>query len=277
MQLVQLQQAQQRFKEQGLGIAAISYDSPTILKEFAERQKITFPLLADPTSEIIRKYHVLNSEARGMTMGMAHPGFFVVDSRGRMTEVFFEAAYTDRYTANNLVGKLFPELAEQVERSVEAPHISLKLEQSDGVVVPGSRLSLVAEISLVPGLHVYAPGAKGYKPIELSLDSASEIKSAGAVYPEAKILLLPAINERVPVFEGKFRITQDVTITADRSFVGALGQGKTISVKGVFKYQACDEKICYLPDTVPVTWDIRVVPLDLKRPPEAIQHRENRG
>src|SRR5271166_5747296 len=102
MQLVQLQQAQQRFKEQVLGIAAISYDSPTILKEFSERQEITFPLLADPTSEIIRKYHVLNSEAKGMTMGMADPGFFVVDSRGRITEVFFEAAYTDRYTANNL-------------------------------------------------------------------------------------------------------------------------------------------------------------------------------
>ena len=64
MQLVQLQQAQQRFKDQGIGLAAISYDSQAILKDFAERQHITFPLLADPQSEIIRKYGVLNVEAK---------------------------------------------------------------------------------------------------------------------------------------------------------------------------------------------------------------------
>ena len=31
-------------------------------------------------------------------------------------------------------------------------------------------------------------------------------------YPQAKVLYLPAIKERVPVFEGKFRLTQDVTV-----------------------------------------------------------------
>jgi hypothetical protein len=273
MQLVQLQQAHQKFKDRGIGIAAISYDSPAILSEFAQRQQITFPLLADPTSNIIRNFHVLNMDAKGMTAGMAHPGFFYLDVTGHIKEKFFEAAYTDRDTPNNVIAKLFPELTEQVERNVDAPHISLKLQQTDQVGIPGSRMSLIAEIRLAANLHVYAPGVTGYKPIELRLDLPPEIKAEPAVYPTPKILFLPAIHERVPVFEGRFRIEQDVTVKSDRPSLASLGPGKSISIRGELKYQACDEKICYLPTSVPVSWELHVVPLDLKRSPEAIQHR----
>ena len=236
MQLVELQQAEQRFKDQGIGLAAISYDSEAILKDFANRLSITFPLLADPQSEIIRKYGVLNSEAKGMQQGMALPGFFYIDSKGRIKEKFFETAYADRYTANNVIAKLFPELTEQLTRKVEAAHIGLTLQQSDQVAVPGSHLVLIAEVSLVKDLHVYAPGAKGYIPIELKLEPAQEMKFDQPAYPQSKILFLKAIKERVPVFDGKFRITQDVTISTDRTFIKSLAPGKTVTVKGGLKY-----------------------------------------
>jgi peroxiredoxin len=273
MQLVELQQAQQRFKDQGIGLAAISYDSEAILKDFADRLHITFPLLADPQSEIIRKYGLLNPEAKGMQQGMAFPGYFYVDSSGRIKEKFFETAYTDRYTANNVIAKLFPELTEQLARKVEAAHIGVTLQQSDQITVPGSHVALIAEVSLGQDLHVYAPGVKGYIPIELKLEPAEEMKFDQSTYPQSKILFLEAIKERVPVFEGNFRITQDVTISADRTFIKSLAQGKTVTVKGNLKYQACDKRTCYMPATVPVSWEIQILPLDLKRSPEAIQHR----
>jgi peroxiredoxin len=53
---VQLQNAEQRFENNGIKIAAISYDSPAILKDFAERHKIEFPLLGDPDSKIIASF-----------------------------------------------------------------------------------------------------------------------------------------------------------------------------------------------------------------------------
>lgn len=273
MQLVQLQQAQQRFKDQGIGLAAISYDSQAILKEFAQRQHISFPLLADPQSEIIRKYGVLNPEAKGMQQGMAFPGFFYLDASGKIKEKFFETAYTDRYTANNVIAKLFPELTEQVGRKVDAPHIALSLEQSDQVAVPGSRVTLKAEVALAKDLHVYAPGVKGYIPIELKLEPPPEVKLDQAYYPQSKVLFLRAIKEQVPVFEGRFRISQDVTIRADRAFIKSLGQGKAISIKGDLKYQACDKATCYMPASVPVNWEVQVIPLDFQRSTDAIQHR----
>ena len=273
MQLVQLQQAQQRFKDHGIGLAAISYDSQAILKEFAQRQHISFPLLADPQSEIIRKYGVLNPEAKGMQQGMAFPGFFYLDANGKIKEKFFETAYTDRYTANNVIAKLFPELTEQVGRKVDAPHIALSLEQSDQIAVPGSRVTLKAEVALGKDLHVYAPGVKGYIPIELKLEPPPEVKLDQAYYPQSKVLFLRAIKEQVPVFEGRFRISQDVTISADRAFIKSLGQGKTISIKGDLKYQACDKSTCYMPASVPVNWEVQVIPLDFQRSTDAIQHR----
>ncbi len=58
----------------------MSYDSVEILKYFAGRRKIDFPLLADPDSKAIQAYHVLNPEAIGQYKGMARPGYFFIDT-----------------------------------------------------------------------------------------------------------------------------------------------------------------------------------------------------
>ena len=192
---MQLQNAKQRFESQGLKLAAISYDSPAILKDFAERHKIEFPLLADPNSEVIRSFNLLNAEAKGMTKGMAYPGFFYIDSSGVILEKYFEAKYTNRFTANNVIEKLFPELTEEVSQTVEAPHLQLGLSQSDRTVVAGSRVTLTAEIELPPDVHVYSPGVRGYKPIQLILHASSGIEPAPVVYPSPKSLYLAACGE----------------------------------------------------------------------------------
>jgi len=271
---VQLEQARVRFEKQGIKLAAISYDSPAILKDFAERHKIEFPLLADPDSRIIRTFNVLNADAGGMTKGMSHPGFFYIDKDGVIRDKFFEVNYPDRFTPNNVIAKIFPELAEEVGQNIAAPHLQLSLSQSDTRVAPGSRVSLIAEVELPPHVHVYSPGVTGYKPIELGVNASPEVELTSLAYPNAKILYLEAIKEHVPVFEGRFRIVQDVTVAHSPDFIHSLGAGKTIAVTGELKYQACDKTTCYLPTSVPVKWDLQVLPLDRQRSPEAIQHKQ---
>jgi AhpC/TSA family/Disulphide bond corrector protein DsbC len=273
---VQLQNAKQRFEAQGIKLAAVSYDSPAILKDFADRHKIEFPLLADPDSKIIRNFDVLNAEAKGMTKGMAHPGFFYIDPEGVIRDKYFEVKYTDRFTPNNVIGKLFPELAEEVSQNVEAPHLRLTLAQSDRTVAPGSRVTLTVEIELPPSVHVYSPGVTGYKPIQLVLHPTGGIESAPVNYPSSKILYLEAIKEQVPVFEGKFRITQDVTLPFSKAGDGVravFSRGKRVSIAGELQYQACDKTTCYPPTSVPVKWELKVQPLDLHRSPGNIQHK----
>jgi len=273
---VQLQSARDRFEAQGLKLAAISYDSEAILKDFAGRHRIDFPLLADPHSEIIRSFGVLNREAKGMTAGMAYPGFFYLDANGIIREKYFIPKYTDRLTADNVISKLFPELSAEVAQNAKAPHLDLVLAQSDRSVIPGGRVSLIAEIELPPDVHVYSPGVQGYKPIQLTLSPLPGVEFQTVVYPSSKTLYLEAIRENVPVFEGKFRITQDLTVTPSKISDGlrsVFSNERTISVTGDLKYQACDRAVCYLPTSVPVKWELRILPLDLKRSPSSIQHK----
>src|ERR1700739_5078466 len=150
-----------RFEKQGIKFAAISYDSPEILKFFGDRYKITYSMLGDPDSKVIREYAVLNEEARGMQKGFARPGYYFIDANGVIREKFFEAKYRERLTGNSIIAKLFPELGQEVTDTVDAPHLQLALEQSDRTGVPGTRITVYAEVQLPPDVHVYAPGTQG--------------------------------------------------------------------------------------------------------------------
>ena len=57
---MELQEKKAEFEKNGLKVASVSYDSVEILKSFADRVGITFPMLANPDSKIIRDFGILN-------------------------------------------------------------------------------------------------------------------------------------------------------------------------------------------------------------------------
>jgi hypothetical protein len=231
-------------------------------------------MLADPGSKTIRAYGVFNAEATGMQKGFARPGYFFIDPSGIIREKFFEAKYRERLSGNSVLSKLFPELGQEVTETVEAPHLQLVLEQSDPTGVPGTRITLIAEVRLPSDVHVYAPGAQGYKPIKLVIDPVQALEFKPAIYPASKTLYLPAIKEKVPVFEGTFRISQDVKVDSGSAFWGSLGKdGQLFVITGKLEYQACDKTICYVPTSVPVKWQLQVFPLNRTRAPVDIRHK----
>jgi hypothetical protein len=275
-----LQQARQRFEERGIGLVGVSYDSQAILNDFSARQSIIYPLLADPKSVLIERFGVLNSTATGLTKGMAYPGFIYIGPDRRVRETFFEKQYAARYTANSILAKILPELAEFDLRTLSAEHLNLRLGQSDVVVGPGSRVTLTLDITLPPKMHVYAPSAHGYKPISLVLEKIPEINLRPPQYPESKVLYLPAIHEDAPVFEGKFKIVQDVLISYSEDFrksVQAMPSGTTrpLRLKGTLFYQACDDAVCYMPEKLLLSWDLSVARLDTVRARKGIRHAGN--
>lgn len=257
-------------------MVGISYDSQAILKFFSDQHGISFPLLADPKSEVIRRFGVPNPRGVGFSKGMAIPGFFYVGADGRIKETFFEVNDFARYTANNVIAKLFPELIGADERNIPALHLDLKLTQSDTEVVPGSRVTLAAIVSLPRHVHVYALGARGYKPVQLELEPTPDAFLHAVHYPRSKVMLLPAIHEKAPVFEGTFGITEDVTVAYTRAFIERVmkgpASGTVLTLTGKLFYQACDTRICYPPDAVPVSWHLTVKPLGHSRAPEGIRH-----
>ena len=63
---MELQDRLQQLSDQGIGVAAISYDSEEVLADFAQRRGITFPLLSDDDSEVITEFGILNTVAYEM-------------------------------------------------------------------------------------------------------------------------------------------------------------------------------------------------------------------
>ncbi|MBI4459464.1 MAG: hypothetical protein HY648_05335 [Acidobacteria bacterium] len=74
-------------------------------------------------------------------------------------------------------------------------------------------------------------------------------------------------------FQGKFRVTQDVTAAPGNVLQPIIASNGGLKITGKLRYQTCDDKICYLPETVPLVWTLKVEPLDRERAPEPIQHK----
>jgi DsbC/DsbD-like thiol-disulfide interchange protein len=115
----------------------------------------------------------------------------------------------------------------------------------------GAKLSLFVDVQPKPGLHVYAPGSgEFYIPITVKLNPQVQLKAGKVVYPKSETMIFA--DEKVAVFEKAFRLAQDVTL--DKS----LKPGATVMVAGTVNYQACDDKVCYPPESAPVSWTVTV-------------------
>jgi hypothetical protein len=271
-----LQGAQARFRERGIALAALSYDNVATLRDFAERYHIEYPLLADAGSEVIRRFHMLdrdNSENNIPDYGaknVAYPGWFFVDAAGIVKERFIDPFWGERYTANNVIGRLFPELLENSAPALRAPHLDAVTSISDSSASPGSRVTLTVEIKLPERMHLYALDAKGYRPVTLVLNDNQNFETRPAVYPPAETLRLEAIQESAPVYQGTFRISQDIVVSFKRALALILpqdrSQSRSIDISGSLRYQACDDKTCYRAEELPLHWSLAVHRNDQQRP-----------
>ena len=73
------------------------------------------------------------------------------------------------------------------------------------------------------------------------------------------------LNEHVQVYQRPFRIVQDVAIDASPQGRTALKDMTALTIKGVLNYQACDDKVCFAPQAVPLTWTVTLQQLDRER------------
>jgi thioredoxin-dependent peroxiredoxin len=99
---VQLQRDIKAIKAAGIRVVAISYDSPKLLKKFAREQKVSFPLLSDPKSQVIKTYGVLNENAKGRQEGIPFPGTFLVGTDGKV-KAFLPGTTRRRHTTKELI------------------------------------------------------------------------------------------------------------------------------------------------------------------------------
>ena len=275
---MELEQHLGAIRKQGLGVAAISYDSVGALKSFADRQHITYPLLSDPDSKIIRTYDIFNETVKPGTpaYGIPYPGVYVVDARGMVVSKYFEDDFKERVSTADILARQFGAPVDVVRGAVEAKHLQITTAASNDIARPGLRIALSLDIEMKPRMHVYAPGVQGYIPIDWRLDDGGPAaKRHSFEYPRSEMLRLEAIGETVPVYRGHIRIRREITFGQEAVLKPLVSPTGEVIIKGSFRYQACDDRKCYVPEDVPLVWRFKYEGLDLQRAPLEFQHKPN--
>jgi len=285
-QLLELQSQRATLEKQGLGLAAISYDSRDVLTAFSRQHGITFPLLSDPDSATIARYGILNTvaeaalgphandpdvvaEARvyvsgnGVTArmrGIPFPGTFILDRQGRVKSRFFEDSYTVRNTVSNILVRAGGAAA-IAGTSVSTEHVDVKTFPTDEAVAPGNRFAIALEMTPKHGVHVYAPGAGSYRVVGFTMLPQQFVRPLPMKYPASEIWFFKPLNERVPVYQRTFTLVQEFVLDGQAPARAALRDQKFLKIAGTLDYQACDERLCYNPVSVPLSWMMALKPI----------------
>jgi hypothetical protein len=254
-------------RRSGFGLAAISYDPMRVTAGFSQRRGITLPLLSDAGSAVIKRYGILNTTVpptNQQVYGVPFPGTFVVDRGGIVTSRVFETAYQERDTMSSLIVRLGGPVDAPATK-ISAPHLDLTTFSTDQTVAPGTHFALV--VDAVPGkrIHVYAPGVSGYKPIALIIQPQVGLLVHEVRLPKAEDYFFKPLNEHVAVYQKPFRMLQEITIDSSPQSEAALREMPTMTIRGTLEYQACDDKVCFIPQTTPLAWTVHVKPLDRER------------
>ncbi len=107
--MVQLQKNIQKLEKANIQVIAVSYDPVESLAKFAKRGEITYPLLADTQSKVIKAFQIYNAEApnikiRGVALrGVPYPGTFIIDEKGVIRAKLFYDGYRTRHDAAAII------------------------------------------------------------------------------------------------------------------------------------------------------------------------------
>jgi DsbC/DsbD-like thiol-disulfide interchange protein len=127
-------------------------------------------------------------------------------------------------------------------------------------IAPGGRVVLAADIRPKPGIHVYAPGSQ-YRAVTIKLVADSPFRLEAALeYPKPALYTFKPLNEQVLVYNAPFRLTAQLGLDPSKPLVTPLQRPTSISLEASLDYQACDDRVCYLPESVPLRWPVTILP-----------------
>jgi hypothetical protein len=114
---------------------------------------------------------------------------------------------------------------------------------------------------------------ESYIPIDWKMKDADTAVAQDPVFPTAQKLHLDAINETVPAYSGHFRLMRDIDIEQADKLRLAVDSSGHFKVQSLLRYQACDDRLCYIPQEMPIQWTFQYEEPDRQRVPPELQRK----
>ena len=235
------------FDAAGIVVYALSYDEADALRDFRDAHGITYTLLSDPDSDVIRSFGILNTlidPTDHPWYGIPYPGNYVVNPEGTITHKFFDNNLAVRAGPEQLLRAALgqPMLETKAsETALDAVQVSVALDGN--TLTPTVQKDLVVSFSVPRGRHVYAePAPQGSVAVDVVLDENKRLVQRPLVRPTSAPHTLAGTGESFRVHHGVFELRLPLTVN------GAIGGGGTeISVSGEVRWQSCDSEVCDIP------------------------------
>jgi hypothetical protein len=227
-----------------VNVATISYDPPEILGRFAEQHQISYPMLSDRNSVIIRKFGILNTNIRADTRfyGIPFPGQYLLAPDGTVHDKLFLPDFQTRAGASEVLLKYYGIPAGGKGVTISAEDVQATIILSDKRSFGGQRLGVAVDFKVAPGWHIYgAPLPVGYTPTSVVFDNAL-VASQSLTLPQPKPVKFELLGEVLPVYEGDFKALGYILLKQKLS----TGQQK---LDGTLNFQECNDNICKLPQS----------------------------
>jgi len=245
------------FKHNGVNVASISYDSPEVLRHFAEAYNITYPMLSDKGSAVIRKFGILNTNVPPDVTrfyGIPFPGQYLVAPDGTVKDKVFLADYQDRPSASEVLLRDFSGSVGDNGATVKADDVTAKVLLSDARSFSGQQLGVAIDFDVAPGWHIYGqPLPEGYTPTAVKFDD-NIVASQTVNLPKATPVRFEALGETLPVYTGSFRAVGNVRLKQK------LPPGDH-KLTGTIEFQECNDSLCKIPQTARFAIPLKVDPL----------------
>ena len=103
------------YRDAGVRLYTLSYDEPDALADYAEAHGVTFTMLSDPSSEVIKAFGILNTlipPDDHPWYGIPFPGAYVLDAEGTIVAKFFEHNFAVRPGPEQMLATALGELFE---------------------------------------------------------------------------------------------------------------------------------------------------------------------
>ena len=268
-QLVELQEALPKFQAAGIKLYAVSYDEADALAAFARHHGITYPLLSDRGSKVIRRYGIQNhfvTKEQVPFYGIPFPGTYLVDEDGIVTAKFFPRGLAQRESAEAVIDSALGEILlgdEEpfAEGGDDDIRVTATYHGGGGNLKAAVVRQIVVRFELAPGLHIYdEPVPDGMVATRIRIAGPPGFHAGERVQPPTKALRLPGLDTELRVWDG--RVDFAVPVWADDRVLGIVSdiEHDEIAIEVRVDYQACDDRACRIPQSETLTVKVPVAP-----------------
>ena len=187
--------------------------------------------------------------------GIAYPGTYYVDANMMVTDKDFHQHHARRASGSSVLARVLGRETE-IHSDAESVDVSDQITLSIGLSEPTLQLEVISQllvdIEIPQGMHAYASGAPDqFSCITVEVEGDG-IRIGDVSWPASEPMHTLGIDEEVPVYTGRIRVSVPITVTSD---VIRLGHEipDSLQVSVVVSFQICDDYECFLPESIEAT------------------------